>query len=93
MQSATAHGNFNIYRSSGGGAFVRISSAIGMTGGTHYLDTSPPIGTRTAYRVAVVDAFDNEGPPSAVVYATALDLHRPLPVTALQARTGASASP
>lgn len=88
MQSVTGHGNFNIYRSADGRTFARVGSALGTPSGTHYIDSPAPTGVRTGYRVTVVDAFDNEGPPSTVVYATAQDLHRPLPVTALEARAG-----
>jgi len=75
MQSATHHGNFNVYRSAGA-AFARIAQVIGYEKGSEYDDAAAPLHRRIAYRVTVVDAFDNEGPPSQIVYGIARDLHR-----------------
>ena len=44
---------FNVYRSTGGGAAVRLNGSV-ITGGTNYLDTSANLGQANSYHVRPV---------------------------------------
>ncbi|MGP4048000.1 rhamnogalacturonan lyase family protein [Streptomyces sp. 2A115] len=75
---------FNVYRSTGGGAFVKLNSSV-LTGGTNYQDSTADLARSNSYRVAPVVGGQEQAPSGAFTLTAS---HTVEPVVRLPLRSG-----
>nr|WP_194238503.1 hypothetical protein [Streptomyces spongiae] len=75
---------FNVYRSTGGGAYVKLNSGV-LTGGTNYVDSTADLTRSNSYRVAPVIGGQEQAPSGAF---TLTANHAKEPVVRVPLRSG-----
>ncbi|MEU9917896.1 hypothetical protein [Streptomyces sp. NPDC051001] len=75
---------FNVYRSTGGGAYAKVNSAA-LTGGTNYTDSTADLTRSNSYRVAAVVGGQEQAPSGAF---TLTANHATEPVVRVPLRSG-----
>ncbi|MFI1728712.1 hypothetical protein ACH40E_05630 [Streptomyces acidicola] len=75
---------FNVYRSTGGGAYIKLNAAV-LTGGTNYADSTADLTRSNSYRVAPVVGGQEQAPSEAF---TLTADHATEPVVRVPLRSG-----
>ncbi|CAM5253452.1 rhamnogalacturonan endolyase family protein [Streptomyces aurantiogriseus] len=75
---------FNVYRSTGGGAYAKLNSGV-LTGGTNYVDSTADLTRSNSYRVAPVVGGQEQAPSGAF---TLTADHATEPVVRVPLRSG-----